>query len=132
MKSNIKIGDKVSIKKKFTKEDVESFALLTGDYNPLHFDEKYASLTIFKRPIVHGPLVVTMITTLFANNLPGPGTVFLSHDVKYLHPVFIDDEIIGTVEIVDINEKNHIFVKTTCVNKNGDIILDGIARLKKY
>jgi 3-hydroxybutyryl-CoA dehydratase len=131
MKS-LKIGDKISVKRIFTKNDVELFASLTGDYNPVHFDEKYASLTIFKKPIVHGPLVITMITTLFANNLPGPGTVYLSHDVKYFNPVFINDEIIGTVEIVDINEKQHIFVKTTCVNLNGDIILDGIARLKKY
>ncbi|MET0944101.1 MAG: MaoC family dehydratase [Flavobacterium sp.] len=129
---NLKIGDKVSIKRAFTSEDVNAFALLTGDCNPVHFDEEYASNTIFKKPIVHGPLVITIITTLFANNLPGPGTVYLSHDVKYFNPVYINDEITGTVEIIDINEKEHIFVKTTCINQNGKIILDGIARLKKY
>lgn len=129
---NIEVGTKFSVKKTFTAVDVKAFASLTGDYNPVHFDEEYAATTIFKKPIVHGPLVITMITTVFANNLPGPGTVYLSHDVKYINPVYINDEIIGVVEIIEITEKQHILVKTTCINNDGDIILDGIARLKKY
>lgn len=120
------------ITKAFTLNDVQAFAELTGDFNPVHFDESYAANTIFKKPIVHGPLVITLVTTLFANELPGPGSVYLSHEVKYFSPVYINDAITGTVEIIDINERGHIFVKTTCTNQNGDIILDGVARLKKY
>lgn len=129
---NLEIGDKSLAKRRFTFEDVKAYALLTGDFNPVHFDEDYASKTIFKKPIVHGPLVITLITTLFANELPGPGAVYLSHDVKYFNPVYYNDEITGIVEIIEINEKQHIFVKTMCINQNGKIILDGIARLKKY
>jgi acyl dehydratase len=128
----IRIGDFASQKKRFTLEDVKAFAELTGDYNPVHFDENFASQTIFKKPIVHGPLVITIITSLFANKLPGPGSVYLSHEVKYLAPVFHNEEILATVEIIDVNSKGHIFLKTKCFNENGELVLDGIARLKKY
>lgn len=128
----LKVGDKVSAQRKFTVEDVKAYATLTGDFNPVHFDEVYAAQTMFKRPIVHGPLVITLITTLFAKELPGPGSVYLSHEVKYKAPVFINDEITGMVEIIEINEKQHIFMKTICVNQDGIVVLDGIARLKKY
>lgn len=128
----LKVGDIASVKRQFFVDDVKSFAKLTGDYNPIHFDESYASQTIFGKPIVHGPLVITLITTLFANELPGYGAVYLSHDVRYLHPVYINDEITAIVEIIEISEKQHIFLKTTCTNQNGILILDGVARLKKY
>ncbi|MFZ0576538.1 MAG: MaoC family dehydratase [Psychrobacillus psychrotolerans] len=128
----INIGDTATAKRKFGLEEVMAYAKLTGDFNPVHFDENYARGTIFKKPIVHGPLVITLITTLFANELPGPGSVYLSHEVKYFNPVYYEDEITGTLEVVAINEKQHIFIKTTCTNQNGILILDGIARLKKY
>ena len=125
------IGDLASAKRKFTIDDVRAFAALTGDYNPIHLDELFAAQTLFKQRIVHGPLVITLVTTLFATELPGPGTIYLSHDVKYLHPVFINDEITGVVEVTNITEKNHIFVTTTCKNQHGITVLEGIARLKK-
>ncbi len=126
-----KIGDIAKVTRVFDLEAGLAFAALTGDFNPVHFDDEYTKNTIFKKPIVHGPLVITLVTTLFAKELPGPGSIYLSHDVKYMHPVFYGDEITAIVEVVDINEKQHLFLKTTCVNQKGDIILDGIARLKK-
>jgi len=128
----IKIGQVIKKEKVFDKKAVEDYAKLTGDFNPMHFDEIYASKTIFKKPIVHGPLVLTMVTTMFANELPGPGSVYLSHDVKYFLPVYYNDVITAVLEVVEINNKNHVFIKTTCINQEGKIILDGIARLKKY
>lgn len=129
---DIKVGQIASAKKTFDKEMVMAFAQLTGDFNPVHFDEEYAKNTIFKKPIVHGPLVITLVTTLFANELPGPGSVYLAHDVKYFHPVYHNETITATLEVIDINEKQHIFIKTTCTNEDGKVILDGVARLKKY
>ena len=128
----IKVGDVAQINKVFDKASVLEYAKLTGDYNPVHFDENYAKKTIFKRPIVHGPYVLTLVTTLFANELPGPGSVYLSHNVKYLIPVYLDDEITAKLEVIEINKKNHIFLETTCFNQYGDIVLSGLARLKKY
>lgn len=130
--SELKVGDKISRSKVFDKNMVLAYGKLTGDFNPVHFDESYASKTIFGRPIVHGPLVLTFVTTLFANDLPGSGTVYLGHEVRYFKPVFYDDKITATLEVLEINNKNHIFIKTTCINQNQEIILDGIARLKKY
>ncbi len=122
---------KISKQKKFTKTDVELYAQLTGDYNPVHFDEEFAKTTIFGKPIVHGPLVLTFVTTLFATDLPGPGTVYLAHDVKYIKPVYIGDEITAILEVEEITEKNHILITTTCVNQHNEIVLTGLARLKK-
>lgn len=128
----IKVGQLIQREKIFDKKQVEDYAKLTGDYNPVHFDEIYTSKTIFKKPIVPGPLVLTMVTTMFANDLPGPGTIYLSHDLKYISPVYYNDVIKAILEVVEINNKNHIFIKTTCINQEGKIVLDGIARLKKY
>lgn len=128
----IKVGQIVEKKKVFDKESVDAYAKLTGDYNPVHFDEVYASNTIFQKPIVHGPLVLTMITTMFANELPGAGSVYLSHEVRYFAPVYHNDEITARLEVTEINDKQHIFIKTTCLNQEGKIVLNGIARLKKY
>jgi acyl dehydratase len=131
LNKQFKIGDIATVTKVFDLKAGLAFAELTGDFNPVHFDEEYTKDTIFKKPIVHGPLVITLVTTLFAKELPGPGSIYLSHEVKYIKPVYYGDEITAVVEVVDINEKQHIFLRTTCTNQNGDIILDGIARLKK-
>ena len=74
---------------------------------------------------------MTFITTLFANELPGPGTVYLAHDIKYLKPVFIDEEITATLTVIEVTEKQHIFVETICKNALGENVITGIARLKK-
>ena len=116
----------------FDKDTVLKFAQLTGDFNPVHFDEAYAADTIFIKPIVHGPLVLTLVTTIFANELTGPGSVYMSHNVKFMLPVYYNDKITAEVEVLEVNEKNHIFLRTTCTNQYGKLVLDGTARLKKY
>jgi acyl dehydratase len=126
-----KIGDSFCKNKVFTKSDVLNYAKLTGDFNPVHFNEEYASNTIFKKPIVHGPLVLTFVTTIFANELPGPGTIYLSHDVKYLKPVYIGDVINANLKIIEITNKNHLIIETICKNELNEIVFSGIARLKK-
>lgn len=128
----IRVGQEVQTKRIFDSKVVQAYAELTGDFNPVHFDEAYAKATIFGKPIVHGPLVITLITTLFANELPGPGSVYLGHDVKYLLPVYYGDEITATLKVIEINEKKHIFIETTATNQHGEKVITGIARLKKY
>lgn len=128
----IYLGQKAEAIRKFDKQAVLDFATLTGDFNPVHFDEAYAANTIFKKPIVHGPLVLTLVTTLFANELPGSGSVYLSHDVQYKLPVYYDDVITARLEVIEINSKNHVFLSTICYNQEGNIVMTGVARLKKY
>jgi acyl dehydratase len=110
----IKVGQTATATRVFDLKSVEDFAALTGDYNPVHFDAAYAADTIFGKPIVHGPLVITLVTTLFAHELPGPGSIYLSQDVRYIRPVY-----------------HGIFIRTICVNQDGDIVIEGLARLKK-
>lgn len=129
---DIQLGQTAQATRKFDKQSVLDFAKLTGDFNPVHFDSDYAAKTIFKKPIVHGPLVLTLVTTLFANELPGPGSVYLSHNVQYFLPVYYDDVITATLEVIEINSKAHVFLRTVCSNQHGEIVLDGIARLKKF
>ncbi len=125
------IGQQAITIKKFDKQSVKLFAELTGDYNPIHFDEAYAEKTIFKKPIVHGPLVLTLITTLFAKELPGPGSVYLSHEIKFIRPVYYDDVITAILEVTDISPKGHVFISTICKNQKNEIVIEGNARLKK-
>ena len=125
------IGQQAIAIKKFDKESVKLFAELTGDYNPIHFDVAYAEKTIFKTPIVHGPLVLTLVTTLFAKELPGPGSVYLSHEIKFIRPVYYDDVITAILKVTDISPKGHVFISTICKNQNGEIVIEGNARLKK-
>lgn len=126
----ITIGSIATAKRKFTAEDVRLFAELVNDFNPVHFDEEYARNTIFGRPIVHGPFVITLITSIFASELPGPGCIYMSHDVKYLAPVYINDEIEAKVEVIEITPKGHIILKTECMNQAGVVVITGVAKTK--
>jgi 3-hydroxybutyryl-CoA dehydratase len=115
-----------------TQEDVEKYAALTGDFNPIHFDETFAKSTPFKKPIIHGPLLLAKITSFFANDFPGPGTVYLGHEYKFLKPVYVNECV--TVEFSQLhqNEKNHLFISTKCFNQDQEAVFEGIARLKKF
>jgi acyl dehydratase len=113
-------------------KEVENYAALTGDYNPIHFDQKFAASTIFKKPIVHGPLLLIKITSIFANNFPGPGTVYLGHEFKFLKPIHIGEPINIQISLISQNEKNHLFVSTKCFNHDQELIFEGVARLKKF
>lgn len=125
-------GDIHTYYKVFTIEDVKKYADLTGDFNPIHFDEDYTKNTQFKKPIIHGPLLLTFVTTLFAKEIPGPGSVYLGHELKFLAPVYPNETIKIELEVIEVNSKNHIFIKTNCFNEENIKVLEGVARLKIY
>lgn len=124
----LKIGDSAQISKKITETDINDFARVTGDVNPVHLDQAYADKTIFKGRIAHGLLSVGIISTILGNILPGHGTIYLSQEVKFLAPVRIGDTITAKVEVMElIPEKNRVKFKTTCTNQDGKLVVDGIA-----
>jgi 3-hydroxybutyryl-CoA dehydratase len=124
----LKIGDSAQISKKIAETDINDFARVTGDFNPLHLDQAYAEKTIFKGRIAHGLLSMGLLSTILGNILPGHGTIYLSHEVKFLAPVRIGDTITARVEVMEINsEKNRVKFKTTCTNQNGKVVVDGVA-----
>lgn len=127
----IHVGQYAETSKTITAENIRLYAELTGDYNPIHFDAAYAAGTVFGKPIAHGPYVITLLTTLFANELPGPGTIYLSHDVRFVKPVYIGDEIRARVTVTELLANGHLLMETTCHNQHGEPVITGIARLKR-
>lgn len=124
----IKIGDKSSITKKITKENIEKFAEISGDKNPIHLDDEYAKNSIFKERIAQGILVSGLISAVLANELPGDGTIYLSQSLKFLKPVKINDFITAEVEVKKIDyKKNRVTLITNCFNQYGVIVITGEA-----
>ncbi|MBI4649235.1 MAG: MaoC family dehydratase [Bacteroidia bacterium] len=123
----IKLGDCESFTKKITSQDIFDFAEVSGDKNPIHLDEEYAKNSKFKARIAHGFHVGSFISAAIGQKLPGNGTIYLSQSLKFLAPVFINDEITAKVEVLDFPKPNRITLKTTCINQDGKIVIEGEA-----
>ena len=122
----IKVGDTAEFAKTITETDIYLYAGITGDFNPAHVNEVYAKNTFFKTRIAHGMLTAGLISAIIADQLPGPGTIYLKQDLSFLAPVHIGDTITGRVEIMElIPEKNRVRLKTTCSNQDGVIVISG-------
>ena len=109
-------------------EHVRAYAEMTGDRNPLHFDESFVSRTRFKRPVVQGGLTTGLLHALVAMDMPGPGTVFLSQNWKFTAPVFIGDTITAEATVLKIHETKPVCqlgVKIT--RQDGETVLEGEA-----
>ena len=125
---DIRIGQHAEYVRTVTSEDIEMFGQVSGDYNPLHFNEDWAKTTMFKGRIAHGILTATYVSTVIGMKLPGPGTIYISQSMKFRRPVRIGDEITARVEVIDKNdEKEFLTLKTVCVNQEGKMVLDGEA-----
>ena len=111
-----------------TAEHVRTYAALTGDYNPLHFDEAFAAGTRFGRLVVQGGLTTGLLHALVAMDLPGPGTVFLSQDWKFTAPVFIGDTITAEAEVVSVHPRKPVTQMRFSVRRqDGETVLAGEA-----
>jgi 3-hydroxybutyryl-CoA dehydratase len=124
----LKVGDSAQISKTITETDIYDFAKVTGDFNPIHLDQAYAEKTFFKGRIAHGLLSVGFISAILGNILPGHGAIYLSQEVKFLAPVRIGDTITTRVEVTEVMpEKNRVKFRTTCMNQEGKMVVDGTA-----
>ena len=102
---DLKIGQVANYKKKISEKEINIFADITGDNNPVHLDEKFARFSIFKKRIAHGFLTGSLISTVIATKLPGPGSIYLSQNLKFLAPVFIDDLVRVKVTVEEIDQE---------------------------
>ena len=93
------VGQKATRSLTLTAEHVQKYAEITGDYNPLHFDEDFAAATPFGRLVVQGGLTTGLLHALVAMDMPGPGTVFMSQEWKFTAPVFVDDTPAGHLTV---------------------------------
>ncbi len=124
----IAVGEMAEFTKTVTESDVYIYAGVTGDLNPAHVNEIYAQNTIFKTRIAHGMLLAGFISNILGNKLPGPGTIYVKQDLRFLAPVPIGNTITARVEVTEVNaEKNRVLLKTSCMNQDGIIVLDGNA-----
>lgn len=128
---NFAQGDKASYTKTITAKEIEAFALLSGDDNPLHLDENYANRTRFQGRIAHGMLTASLISTVIGTKLPGPGAIYLGQELKFLKPVMIGDTITATATVTSYNEVKHLLVLLTeCSNQRGEIVITGEAKVR--
>ena len=122
----LQVGDAAEFAKTVSETDIYMYAGITGDFNPAHVNENYAKNTFFKTRIAHGMLTAGFISAIIANQLPGPGTIYLKQELSFLAPVHIGDTITARVEILELNtEKNRVRLKTTCSNQDGVTVLEG-------
>lgn len=125
---NVAIGQRASRTLTLTDKHVQAFAQISGDYNPLHFDNAFVARTKFKRLVVQGGLTTGLLHALVAMDMPGPGTVFLSQNWKFTAPVFIGDTITAEAEIISKHETKPVAqLKISVKRQTGEIVLDGEA-----
>ncbi len=127
---NISVGDSVSFERSWTEKDVLDFALLSGDYNPLHTDENYAAETQFKKRVVHGFLVGSSISCLIGMYLPGKRSLYLSQSLLFKKPVFIGDEVVVSGKVLNISLSTRIIEMEIKITKNMEEVLDGVAKVQ--
>ena len=111
-----------------TARDIELFTEMTGDRNPLHYDEQLATASRFGGIIVQGGVTSGLLNALVAEDLPGPGSVFLRVDWSFKAPVRPGDQITAEAEILEMRDDKPIFtLRTTITNQDGSVVLDGTA-----
>ena len=124
----ISVGQHASRRLTLTAQHVKAFAEISGDHNPLHFDEAFAAKTKFGRLVVQGGLTTGLLHALVAMDLPGPGTVFLSQNWKFTAPVFIGDTITAHAEVLSIHASKPVTqLRVRVTREDGETVLEGEA-----
>jgi len=127
----IKTGDTYQHALTFKQSDVDAFAKITGDNNPIHIDAEYAAKTPFGRPIVHGFLSGAVFSKVFGTLFPGEGTIYLYKEMKFMAPVFVEQPYMAKFEVTEVNtEKHTAIIKCILENAEGKVCIDGSAKLK--
>ena len=127
----IKIGDIFTHELSYKQADVNTFAAITGDNNPIHLDAEFAAKTPFGRPIVHGFYSASVFSMVFGTKFPGEGTIYMYQDMKFLAPVFVDEPYKAKFEVMEVNTEKHTgVIKCTLEDGNGKPVIEGTAKLK--
>lgn len=125
---SVSVGQRASRSLTLTSAHVRAFAEMSGDYNPLHFDEAFAARTKFGRLVVQGGLTTGLVHALVAMDMPGPGTVFLSQNWKFTAPVYIGDTITAEAEVISKHaSKPVVELRVQIRRDDGTTVLEGVA-----
>jgi len=124
----IVIGQRASLTRAISDADIEAFARLTGDHNPLHVDDAYAVRSRFGRRVAHGLLSAGLISAVLGTRLPGPGAIYLQQTFRFVRPVYPGDTVTATVEVTAYRDDRRMAtLRTTCTDQRGELVLDGEA-----
>ena len=130
LKSTYMVGESASLSREISQADILDFASLSGDLNPIHVDESFAKNSFFGGIIAHGMLVSSLISSVLGNELPGPGAIYLSQDLRFLAPVRPGDTVTATVEVISWDEESgRISLSTVVSNQKDDQVITGQAKL---
>lgn len=121
-------GDTAFRTMKVSDDTIRAFAEVTGDTNPVHLDDEYAAGTRFGRRIAHGMIAAGLVSATLANDLPGPGTVYLNQTLKFKLPVYPGDTVTAALEVLTVRpDKPIVTLSTVCTNQNDEVVLEGEA-----
>lgn len=124
----IQVGDSASFTKTVTETDVIMYAGVSGDFNPAHIDAEHAKSSMFGQRIAHGMLSASFISNVLGTQLPGPGTIYMGQDLRFVKPVYIGDTVTATCTVTErIAEKNRLKLDTVVTNQRGEPVITGTA-----
>lgn len=124
---DLTVGQTAERKHTVNDEDIIKFSEITGDKNPLHLDDDYASTTMFKGRIAHGMLSAGFISAILGQDLPGEGSIYLSQNLSFRRPVRPNDEVVARVTVVALDPETHrVTLKTQCLVKE-KVVIEGEA-----
>lgn len=128
---DLKVGMSYEMRRAFSQEEVLGFAELSYDTNPLHVDAEYAKKSFFGKVIVPGFLTGSMFSAIIGTKFPGEGSIYLNQSMSFRAPVFIDQVIVATVRVKELNpEKHRVLLNTYCCDEEGKILIEGEALVK--
>lgn len=125
----ISVGDSAQLTRTLKPQDVELFAVMSGDVNPAHVDAEYAKTDMFHRVIAHGMWGGALISAVLGTELPGPGTIFLNQSLRFEAPVGLGDTVTVRVEVTEKREKGRLILACTCLNQLGKMVIEGVAEV---
>jgi acyl dehydratase len=125
------VGDSASVARTVTQQDISLFAVVSGDVNPAHLDPAYAATDMFHHVIAHGMLSAGLISSVLGTKLPGPGTIYLGQELRFLAPVNIGDTVKATLTVIEKRAaKREVVLDCRCINQNGDELTTGTALVR--
>jgi len=125
----LEVGQKATFVRQVTEREVQLFAEVSGDRNPVHLDADYAAGTAFRERIAHGMLTGAFVSAAIASTLPGPGSVYVGQNLRFLRPVKLGDTLTVELEVLEKLPKNRVRISTRVLGSNGKAVVDGEAEV---
>jgi 3-hydroxybutyryl-CoA dehydratase len=123
------VGQTAFFEKKILEEHIIQFATVTEDNNPIHLDEEFAKKSIFKTRVSHGMLTASFFSTIFGTKFPGNGCIYLEQNLRFTNPVFLDDKVVATVTLTEIEPKSRILTFDTNCHVRDKLVVTGSAKI---